>query len=621
MLLIIISVGYNNLNIRNKAIIFTTITLCIGVCLVSSGFGVIAHEDIKLVIAHEDIKLNDNKLYNDTMEIRDYIISSSYPKISDYGDYIKVDIKDTNSLLTNPGNPILPFYSIVAKFPSGTEIIDVTCTYSEPKNIHLDKKIMPAPQLERVINNNFSQKNLMQGDEESYPGNWYQYRTGGGIDNGMHVTFLLIHFYPVRYLSNEDILMFVEQVELKVIYKTPMFPLADNEKYPLVIITPSIYERLLQPLVDHKNSIGLPTKLVTLDEIYAGEHFSVQGRDNAEKIKYFIKDAAEQWGSDYILLIGDIYKLPIRKVWIGALDLLSDLYYADLYFSNGSFCSWDSNNNGYFGEYWHYGESDLVDLYPDVYVGRLACANRFEVRTVVNKIIQYETKTYGEDWFNTIVLAGGDTHPKYDGYEGEVTCEEISENMPSFTPVKLYTSDNSFTPRSFNRAINDGAGFVAYSGHGFASFIGTHPPNDEEWIYYRSIHLLGLWNRYKLPVIFFAACLTGQLDYTLGDLLGILEVQQGVNLSLPCFAWRFVRKPFGGAIATIGATRGPWSSDYLEVRFFKAYNSSIKLANMFVQSQIDYLNNVTLDWQNLFTLEQFVLLGDPSLKVGGYDEK
>jgi len=39
------------------------------------------------------------------------------------------------------------------------------------------------------------------------------------------------------------------------------------------------------------------------------------GRDNPEKIKYFIKTAVEQWGIKYVMLVGDYKKIPVRYVY------------------------------------------------------------------------------------------------------------------------------------------------------------------------------------------------------------------------------------------------------------------------------------------------------------------
>ncbi|KAA0001166.1 MAG: hypothetical protein FE048_05920, partial [Thermoplasmata archaeon] len=440
---------------------------------------------------------------------------------------------------------------------------------------------------------------------------WYSYKTGGGIDNGEHVTFLSIHFYPVKYLPEENILQFVQHVEIKVTYEEPSQPLVNNKEYQLVIITPSRFAKSLQSLVDHKNEHGIATKLVTLDEIYEGKYFVVEGRDDAEKIKYFIKNAIEQWGISYIMLVGDIDKMPIRKTWFWDGYFITDLYYADIYDANGNFCSWDSNGNGYFGEYLHDGETDFMDLYPDVYIGRLACENVFQVKTVVNKIIKYEEKTYGAEWFNRLILCGGDTFPGSNGIEGEYMNRLVAENMSDFTPVKLWASEGNLTPWNILLEINKGAGFVHFSGHGSPISWATHPPNSKEWIGFNAFHIPCLINGYKLPIIFLDACSTAELDFELA------------GRDIQCFAWDFIKKIGGGAIATIGSTRVAYSlvtrggAGYLGLHFFLAYDECSTPAEMLVKAQNDYLNNL---WKDGLTIEEFILLGDPTLRVGGYHE-
>lgn len=63
----------------------------------------------------------------------------------------------------------------------------------------------------------------------------------------------------------------------------------DYGEYDLVIIAPSKFVNNLQKLVDHKNSLGVNTKLKTTEEIY--DNFT--GVDKPEQIKYFIKYATE----------------------------------------------------------------------------------------------------------------------------------------------------------------------------------------------------------------------------------------------------------------------------------------------------------------------------------------
>ena len=78
--------------------------------------------------------------------------------------------------------------------------------------------------------------------------------------------------------------------------------------------------------------------------------------------------------------------------------------------------------------------------------------NKEEVSTVVDKIINYETSTYGKSWFNNIVLLGGDTFPRWGGNEGEILNNIIEQIMSDFVPTKLWTSDNTFNSIKINMA-------------------------------------------------------------------------------------------------------------------------------------------------------------------------
>jgi len=83
----------------------------------------------------------------------------------------------------------------------------------------------------------------------------------------------------------------------------------EEPSYDLLIITPSKFTRALQPLVEHKNRVGVQTTMVTLGQIYRE---MVEGRDKPEKIKYFIKDAVEEWGIKYVMLVGNFRSMPVR---------------------------------------------------------------------------------------------------------------------------------------------------------------------------------------------------------------------------------------------------------------------------------------------------------------------
>jgi hypothetical protein len=591
------------------------ITVCI---LVFSGLGAVA------VTTHQT-----NALENKTESI-----TFSQPILQDEGQYIRVNLDEAASSLTDSGEPLLPVVTKVFTFPFGTKIDSVTVSYSDTNQLILSKEVLPASEPSPVDATIASQpvKDIsVYGSSEMYPAESYRYTTGAGLDGKDHVIYLALQCYPIRYSPAENILSFNEHAEIQITYENPITPTLFSDEYNLVIITPSAFSNALQPLIDHKNSMGVNTILKTTEDIYA----QYSGFDQAEQIKYFIKDAIETWGVTYVLLIGGVNKLPIRTTYASYWEggILSDLYYADIYNATGGFCSWDGNGNGRYGEVQnqqhHTYDIDGLDLYPDVNVGRLPCEKTADVKTVVNKIIHYETGTYGQSWFNNIILVGGDTFPGDGGYEGETQNQITEQIMSDFTPIRLWTSDGTFTARALNQAINNGAGFIDYSGHGFETGVETHPPNSNTWVGYHTRNLLGAMNEYKLPIIFFDACLTARLDFNVSEAFAYVNENLQVLIEkvpalasklFPTFAWSIVQKKNGGAIATIGATRTAFGGidygcGYLAIHFWQAYSTSTTVSEMLTQAQNDYINHISDDF---VTIEEFILIGDPSLMIGGY---
>ena len=61
----------------------------------------------------------------------------------------------------------------------------------------------------------------------------------------------------------------------------------EKSQYDLLIIGPSTFQQTLQPLVDHKNTVGISTMFSSVESIIQSSETN-SGRDDAEKIKYFI---------------------------------------------------------------------------------------------------------------------------------------------------------------------------------------------------------------------------------------------------------------------------------------------------------------------------------------------
>ena len=444
-----------------------------------------------------------------------------------------------------------------------------------------------------------------------------------------------------------------------------------EETYDLLIIAPEEFIDELQPLLIHKNSVGMNTTLVSLKTILSSEQTS-DGTDEAEKMKYYINYAFENNNISYVLLVGgkkgqsDEWYLPVRYVQMDngwESKYMSDLYFADILDVNKSFSSWDSDNDNIYGE-WIEGnkpEDHHIDLYPEVAVGRLPCRSSKEVTIIVNKIIEYETTTYQHPSFDSILAIAGDTYleidnPLWAGIEGEYYANQAIEYMNGFTPTRLFLSENDFTDSTkVIDEFSNGYGFVYFVGHGNPRTWGNHPPNDHEFVDGLQNHeMRKLTNKDLYPVCVVSGCHNCQFDVSIRHLLtGFLEdgfqffSTKGGKVWrfewVPeCWGWQMTRQKQGGSIVTYGTTAlGHTKEDKssfsggineLEVEMFRQYGNEHAIhAGDILKNAIGwYLDTYPVDWSttnqtelldtwvDVQVVESYVLIGDPSLRIGGY---
>jgi len=616
-------------------------------------------------------------------------LSFSYPEIVKYGNYWVVRVKETNHnryvLFTmDPGKPVLPVNISIFNLVFGSEIINIKYENSTAIKIDLPGELAYCKANYDTLNSNQNEipkdKSIYQRTEP-YPSDWITYHTGGGLFEGERTTFFVPRVYPVRYFPIDSQVQFIEKIKINITYNEPVTPvIEDYDLFDLLIICPNNFIKNVKPLVCHKNKFGVRTKLVSLDYVYKNIWY---GRDRAEKIKLFIKEAIEKSGIEYVLLFGAIkgqtfkWNLPVRYSHVVPFEeeqeyreksFISDLYFADIYNSKGEFSSWDSNNDNIFSV-WNDTHKDEIDIYPDVYLGRLACRSNQEVKIMVDKIINYEkNKCSDKAWFNNLILVAGDSYNDSDfntNYnEGEVISEKAITLMPDFTPVRVYankTTGDDINRETVNNAMNNGGGFAYFCGHGSINSWSTHFPIEQgfEWTYgYQCKDMIYLKNKEKLPITVVGGCHNGQFDVTSMNiikgileegLLGYFSTRPG-NLGkfwnpriwIPnCWAWWLTSAPRGGSIATIAnsglGTHGSGDLDnnsiadyteildgWLELNFLKLYGTDNRdiLGENHGDTLTEYLNRFYGDETRMDVkmVQQWILFGDPSLKIGGYEK-
>lgn len=560
----------------------------------------------------------------------------SEPEVHKEGNYLSINIEEATSHLMQPGRPNLPIYSKIFKFPFGTEIEDVVCRPSKIISKTISGEIKPSlePVIVGNINNNeeknfaedfIKKDNTIYKSMELFPDSWYDYRVGCGLDENSRVVYLRIELYPVRYSPGKNTIKYANSFEISVEYEEKNNPAEFKDEYDMVIITHSDFIEKLQPLVEYKIDSGVQTKLVTLNDIYDGTYFEVEGRDNPERIKYFIKNAIEEWNITYVLLSGGINKVPGRLSYCRVqeeINFVSDLYYADIYDSHGDFCSWDSNGNDYFGEYDYQGY-DEVDLYPDVMLGRLNFRSTDEVDGVIDKLVTYEsTGAYMENWFSDFTVCGGDTFSDFDNVcEGEYLNDNAIGIMNGFNPNRIWVTNGKLKYAiNIDSALENGTGFLYFSGHGTHENWVTHPFNDfETWwpltgYFYFRVDLLK--NDEKLPVIIIGGCSNSQFT--------------GKN----CFGWSFIKNPDGGGIASYGySALGYMYPGYactsgltggLEMCAFKAYGDfgAKTTGELWVTALNNYLNDFGAGGATGHKcIEEWQPFNDPALRIRKVSDK
>jgi len=591
-----------------KTKILPIITILLLVFTSINVIGIGSEDDGKLKICVEDETINFSQA---TIETKD--------------NYLSVNVEEANTFLKETGKPILPVYTKTFTFPSGTIIKNVEFTSSEVISEVIDGKIQPSPRpmprtsLKNTVNNKeetadgeqIVKENEIIEDESVYlssnlyPNSWHDYKIRHGFDNGEDVIFVNVNYYPVRYSPVENTLYYTNNVDINIIYEEVSKPFASENEYDLLIISPKEFTIDLLSLKIHKTLMGVSTIIKTVESIY--EEYDGIGRDKPEQIKYFIKDAKEDWGIKYLLLVGGLksllnandrdncnegstdWYLPVRYANICYGDepgIISDLYYADIYKINDTtqekeFEDWDPNGDGIFASWYMPDVEDdgNLDLEPDVYYGRLACRNKAEVRTIVRKIIQYErptllSKIIGKPWMEKMIAVGGNTFGFYEGlgengeWDGEYLCNLSLDYMMDAglvtKPVKILSTNNNTggpvpVAGDIIKEFSKGAGFVLFQGHGAPWIWDTNWADySYTWTGGLPIYFMPLLrNGKKLPIVVVGGCHNALFNVTLIQTMIDIGGQKYWTHGMPaseCFSWKLCSKPRGGAISSTGCT-------------------------------------------------------------------
>ncbi len=394
-------------------------------------------------------------------------------------------------------------------------------------------------------------------------------------------------------------------------FKATQIPSLLGSPVAYLIITNDALAAEFQRLADWKTESGVPAVVRTTSFI---EQQYPLGSDQAERIRMFIRDAYQRWGTKWVLLGGDVGVVPTRYAWTtfyGGESIATDLYYSCL---DGN---WNADGDSLYGEGFRIASDpgDQADLYPEVYVGRASVVTTADAQLFIDHSFQYARTPVGDYehkalWFAEVLFPQNWKPGDYISQDGAVYAEE---NLPYFCGNPFWQVDRLYenytapayvspcygapqqeTVQAVGAAMNAGVNFASHIGHGYRNTMSVGNGSLDNG------YAQGMTNGNRLMCLYAANCTSNAIDFeSIGE--------------------AFMLAQGGGAIANIGSTRFdfPIAGHLFEKEFCKlVFQDSVSaLGEAQARQKIPFVSGSAGDFTYRWTEMTLLLLGDPELRL------
>jgi len=533
-----------------------------------------------------------------------------------------VSMNDAVTLM-EPGAPALPMKNLNLLIPATAEIRKVEVVASEHVVLQGTYRIYPAQPARPLTTTTNDERRTMNEErpltppdpavysrDNDFPGKLAE-PVASGSKSGYRIAGVIV--YPLQYNPKSGRLTLYTRLNLKITYdedvhsarvltrsQTDVFgpdvaslvvnpdkaksfaPLtrAIDAEVDYAIITPASLTSAWQPLLTLRQSQGLNAIVMPVESIYA--HYT--GDDNPAQIRAFIQDYFSNKGLKWVILGGDSALVPPRYGYLpySTYNVPADLYYADLDWS------WDSNHNGRYGEM----TGDTLDLFSDVYVGRIPCNDAAQIAAFINKDTIYELHP-DTTYLKKAFLPWEWIEPSI-GYGGFLCNDNIKEILLSDWQSSVI---GSCVPQQTIDSVNAGQHFMHFAGNGnynsFGSALGVS-------------NVAGLTNTasHRLTIINSMASFCGEFD------------------DQECLGETLMSSATGGAVAAMLNARYGWGappnmgpSEHFSQEFYRRYPLYREIGR--AQSSVkDYFRNVAMT-QMTYRWSMYVLTSffDPAMPL------
>jgi uncharacterized repeat protein (TIGR01451 family) len=251
----------------------------------------------------------------------------------------------------------------------------------------------------------------------------------------------------------------------------------------LLIVSHRDFIPALAPLVNLRQTEGLKTQVVDVDDVYDEFNF---GEHSPYALKQFVT-AAGKWQTPpkYLLLVGDASVDPRNFLGAGNYDLVPTKIVATAELKTA--------DDGWFGE------TDDSGV-PNIAIGRLTVRTAAEAEAVIDKIVAYDTQSTGP-WSSQALLVSDQELGADFGAESNKIASMLPGGMTA-TRVDAQTTDHDTARAQLLGALNSGSLLVNYLGHGSVDvWSGTSLLNGAD--------VSSLTNGTQTPFVVSMECLNG----------------------------------------------------------------------------------------------------------------
>jgi len=522
---------------------------------------------------------------------------------------------------TEVGAPQMPVTSLSFIIPQNVRVTGVRIISVE-KNL-MDGNFYLSPTQEEVpigMTPSFAEpKKAIYESSSPYPGKIIEL-AGDGFLAGYHLAGVSI--YPLEYIPKEGKLYLYSKIKFEIQYvdanrecvipplgleqdyekmilnsvknpedinlcrPTPILakivsPPADS--IPYVIITNSEMLPAFQYLANWKIKKGTPTEIKNITSIQSES----TGVDLAEKVRAYIKHMFQNHYTQWVLLGGDVSVIPSRNFYTYNWDnVLSDQYYMNL---DGNF---NLDGDTLYGEM-----EDSVDLFPEVYVGRVAAVNFSQAYAFVSKLWSYEKNSPNNDYQTRALFLSSCL---WNDPEDQKLIDSVSRVVPgtfSKTSLFQYGRDMGIS------YLSTGYGLVMNYSH--AQNSGNFLARYCDWIeQITKSNIDTLKNTDRYSVFLNVTCWNNKLEED-------------------CLSKHFLLNPSGGGVGYIGSSSSdfPYTTRDLHVAFFdKLFNlgemhigKTLALAKLPYGRYSSWYVAYPNTWR--YTYFSYSLLGDPQMEI------